>query len=112
MTEVVYPLELLASSGYYDFLDTPVPVGYPLVMSKETFGKRLQRLRHEAGLSQAKLARAAGIPHPSLRNWEYDIREPLVMTAAKLARALGVSLDELVGDAEAVEKRKRARKKK
>jgi transcriptional regulator with XRE-family HTH domain len=81
-------------------------------MSNETFGKRLQRLRHEAGLSQAKLARAAGVPHGSLRNWEYDIREPLVGAAAKIARALGVSLDTLVGNGDVAAARPAPKRKK
>jgi hypothetical protein len=37
-------------------------------------------------------------------NWEYDLREPLVGMAAKIARALGVTLDELTGDGRAEEK--------
>jgi transcriptional regulator with XRE-family HTH domain len=81
-------------------------------MSKETFGQRLKRLRQAAGLSQAKLARAAGVPHGSLRNWEYDLREPLVSTAAKLARALGITVDALVENGQPTEekpKRKRGK---
>ena len=66
-------------------------------MKPESFGQRLKRLRERAGLSQAQLAAAANIPIGTLRGAEYDRREPLVGTANKLARALGVSLDELVG---------------
>jgi DNA-binding XRE family transcriptional regulator len=52
-----------------------------------------------------------GVPLTTLRNWEHDRREPLVSTAGKLARALGVSVDALWGDdgatASAPAKRKR-----
>jgi transcriptional regulator with XRE-family HTH domain len=64
---------------------------------EETMGERLQRIRQARGLSQSQLARAAGIPVGSLRNWERDRREPLLGAAAKLADALGCTLDELAG---------------
>jgi transcriptional regulator with XRE-family HTH domain len=81
--------------------------GYAARTNTESFGQRLKRLRQAAGLSQAKLARAAGVPHGSPRNWEYDLREPLVGAAAKIARALGVTLDELTGEGGAEEKARR-----
>jgi transcriptional regulator with XRE-family HTH domain len=63
----------------------------------ETMGKRLKRLREAAGLSQSQLAAAAGVPVGTLRNWEYDRREPLLGAAARLADGLGCTLDELAG---------------
>jgi transcriptional regulator with XRE-family HTH domain len=78
-------------------------------MPKETFGKQLQRVRQAANLSQAKLAKAAGIPVGTLRNLEQGRRIPRLDTAMKLARALGVSIDELTGDGGAEEKRKRGK---
>ncbi len=62
---------------------------------KESMGEKLQRLRDAAGLSQAALARAVGVPVTTLRNWEQDRRMPRLDTAAVLARELGVSLDQL-----------------
>ena len=61
----------------------------------ETMGEKVQRLRSAAGLSQAQLAAAAGVPLGTLRNWEQDRRIPLLDTAARVARALAVSLDQL-----------------
>ena len=61
-------------------------------------GQRLQRLRKAAGMSQEDLARAAPVPIGTLRNWEQDRRIPRLDTAAKVAKALGVSLDDLAGD--------------
>lgn len=66
---------------------------------KETFGQRLGRLRQEASMSQPQLAQAADIPIGTLRNLEQDRRIPRLDTADALARALGVSLDTLTGDA-------------
>ena len=63
-------------------------------------GERLQKLRKAAGLSQAALAKAAGVPLGTLRGWEYGRRTPLLDAAAKLADALGCTLDELAGRAE------------
>jgi transcriptional regulator with XRE-family HTH domain len=70
-------------------------------VNTESFGTRLKCLRTRAGLTQAALAERAGVPLTTLRNWEHDRREPLVSTAGKLARALGVSLDLLVENSEA-----------
>jgi transcriptional regulator with XRE-family HTH domain len=60
-------------------------------------GVRLKRLREERGLSQAQLARLAGVPKGSLLQWEYGKRTPLFDAAVKLADALEITLDELAG---------------
>jgi transcriptional regulator with XRE-family HTH domain len=60
-------------------------------------GKRLQNARLAAGMSQSRLAEEAGVPIGTLRNWEQDRRVPLLDTAARVAKALGMSLDELAG---------------
>lgn len=65
---------------------------------RETMGQKLQRLRKAVGLSQSQLAKAAGVPVGTLRNWEQDIRSPLLTTAGRIAKALGVSLDDLIED--------------
>lgn len=58
-------------------------------------GARFQELRQAKGLSQSQLAKAAGLPTSTLKNWEQGRREPLFSAAYQLARALGISLDEL-----------------
>jgi transcriptional regulator with XRE-family HTH domain len=63
----------------------------------ETMGQRLQRIREACGLSQSDLARAADVPLGSLKNWEQGRRVPLLDTAARVAAALGCTLDELAG---------------
>jgi transcriptional regulator with XRE-family HTH domain len=64
---------------------------------EESMGERLQRIRLEKGFSQTELAEAAGVPVSTLRSWERDRRQPLLGPAARLAQALGVSLDVLAG---------------
>ncbi len=54
-------------------------------------------------MSQSQLARAANVPIGTLRNWEQDRRIPRLDTAAAIAKAIGVSLDELAGDVPARE---------
>jgi transcriptional regulator with XRE-family HTH domain len=60
-------------------------------------GQRFKDLRERAGLSQAELARATGIPKASIQGWEQGRRTPLLDAAAKVAEALDVSLDDLAG---------------
>jgi transcriptional regulator with XRE-family HTH domain len=68
---------------------------------EEAMGQQLKKLRAAAGLSQSQLARAAGVPVATLKNWEQGRRQPLLGAACKLADALGVGLDELAGRAPA-----------
>jgi transcriptional regulator with XRE-family HTH domain len=42
------------------------------------------------------LAEASGVPIGTIRDYEQSRREPLLATAAKLARALGVTIEELI----------------
>lgn len=60
-------------------------------------GKNLRRLRKKKGLSQEKLARLADISLNTLTKIESGFaKKPTIQTVVKLAKALGVSIDELV----------------
>jgi len=60
------------------------------------FGNRLKRLREARGWSQQELADHSGVPYLTIYRCERGLhQEPRVSVAAKLARALGVSLDVL-----------------
>ena len=63
----------------------------------ETFGVRLKRLRQHRGLTQQALATQADVPYMTIYRAEAskDNRQPRLDVAARLARALGVSLDVL-----------------
>mgnify|MGYP001594123769 FL=1 len=57
----------------------------------------LRRLRKKMGLSQEKLARLADISLNTLTKIESGFaKKPTIQTVVKLAKALEVSLDELV----------------
>jgi transcriptional regulator with XRE-family HTH domain len=59
-----------------------------------TFGEKLRELRESAGLTQAALAAASKVPIGTIRDYEQVRREPLLSTAFKLAKAIGVSVEE------------------
>ena len=60
--------------------------------------RNLKKLRNKKEWSQERLAREAGISYHTLIKIEQDrIKNPKLETLIKLAKALGVSLDELVG---------------
>jgi transcriptional regulator with XRE-family HTH domain len=56
-----------------------------------SFGQHLRSLREAAGLSRAALARRAGVPAGTLRNWEGDRGFPHPRAFVSLAGALGVT---------------------
>jgi transcriptional regulator with XRE-family HTH domain len=63
-----------------------------------TFGERLAVKRREKGWSQRALARHAGVSHTIVADLEKGARRSISTDAAKkLARALGVSVDYLIG---------------
>jgi transcriptional regulator with XRE-family HTH domain len=60
-----------------------------------SFGRHMRALREKAGLSRAELARRAGVPVSTLRNWEGDRGFPNVAAGLRLAEALGVRIERL-----------------
>jgi transcriptional regulator with XRE-family HTH domain len=60
-----------------------------------SFGQHLRSLREGAGLSRAELARRAGVPGSTLRNWEGDRGMPGIPAFLRLAAALGVPAERL-----------------
>lgn len=63
----------------------------------ENFGKRLERLREDAGLSQTALAKRVGVSQSSISQMEAGERSPSYAMLVELAEALGVSAAYLVG---------------
>lgn len=62
-----------------------------------TLGLRVEQLRVERGLSLSELARRAGMGSGYLSSLEYDrYRHVSVYTVRRVARALGVTLDNLM----------------
>lgn len=71
------------------------------IVQMQTLAKRLKEARARAGLSQAKLAKLAGVSQSTIANIESGTRfEP--QKAVQIARALGVSAEWLVEGRETV----------
>jgi len=66
-----------------------------------TFGERLKRYRELAGLSQNELAKRARVSRPTISNVESGKYGGMnVENARRIARVLGITLDQLVGEGE------------
>ena len=61
-----------------------------------TIGKRIGLLRKEKGLTQEELASHMGVSPQAVSKWENDQTCPDISALPKLARLLGVSVDELL----------------
>lgn len=61
-----------------------------------TFGERLRQYRRERGLTQQELADLLGVSNKSISRWESDGGYPDVPLLLPLARALQVSVDDLL----------------
>jgi len=61
------------------------------------FIDRMIEKRTEQGLSKKALAEKAGRERQVIENWEKRLSEPRLESAMLIAKALGVSLDWMVG---------------
>lgn len=60
-------------------------------------GKKIKELRLKNNLSQDELARRADVPYTTLTKIEIGvIKKPSVFVIAKIAKALDISLDQLI----------------
>lgn len=60
-------------------------------------GKKIKELRLKKGFSQDELARKADVPYTTLTKIEVGvIKKPSVFVVAKIAKALNISLDQLI----------------
>jgi len=63
-----------------------------------TIGENIRYYRDEADLTQEALAHKAGVAHMTVSRLERNIQRPGVDLLQKIARALGVTLDDLAGE--------------
>jgi len=63
-----------------------------------TFGQKLSLVRKQKKVSQAELGKLSGVNGDIVGKYERDEMKPSIETAKKLADALEVSLDYLVGE--------------
>jgi DNA-binding XRE family transcriptional regulator len=65
-------------------------------MRPEPIALKLRSLREERGLTQKEAAQLANVSHWTLSRLESSKRPPYMPTVTKIARAYGVSVEELV----------------
>lgn len=66
--------------------------------NNQNLAKNIERLREAKGLSQEKLARLADVANNTLIKMESgENQNPTLETLKKVAKALEVSVDELIG---------------
>lgn len=69
----------------------------PINLGPESFGQRLARLRKERGYTQVELAAKIGVSQAIITDYERDKLRMYVEMAARFAKILDVSTDELLG---------------
>lgn len=62
----------------------------------EKLGKNLKRIRTEKGISQGEIGRILGVDKGFVSNIENGKTNPTLATIAKIAKAIGVSVGELI----------------
>lgn len=68
-------------------------------MANKTFSETIRRVRAQRGLTQAQFAAHAGVSRQALAAIESGAYLPNVAVAVRLARVIGISVEELFGDA-------------
>jgi len=65
--------------------------------NNETIGDKIKKLRNKQRLTQDELARKADLPYTTLTKIETNvITKPSIQTVMKIAKGLGISLDDLM----------------
>jgi len=62
----------------------------------QKLGRNLKRIRKEKGISQGDIVRSIGMDRAFISNIENGKTNPTLATIAKLAKAIGVSVGELM----------------
>lgn len=76
------------------------PKSKNVARSTASLGQAIQKARERAGMTQATLAKALGVPQGVVARLETGGRpDPRLSTIVAVARALGASIDALVADA-------------
>lgn len=72
-------------------------------MNSKIFGEKIAALRKAKGLTQARLAEILNVSNKTISRWETGEGYPEITLLAPLAKALGVSVDQLLSDEESGE---------
>lgn len=60
------------------------------------FAENVKRLREEKGLTQQELANLIEVAQPTVAQYEKGMKLPTIVIGAALAKALGITCEELV----------------
>lgn len=74
-------------------------VYFPTMPDNETHSSHLTALREQAGLTVRELARQLGTSHPNILSWEKSGRVAKTEFLLPMARILGVTVEEILGEA-------------
>ncbi|MHB8279673.1 MAG: helix-turn-helix domain-containing protein [Candidatus Humimicrobiaceae bacterium] len=65
--------------------------------NSQNIGDKIKQLRNKQGLTQDELARKADLPYTTLTKIETNvITKPSIQTVMKIAKGLGISIDDLM----------------
>lgn len=66
-------------------------------MDNVKIGKMLEKYRKEKGISQAEIAKKAGMSQQQISQYEKGTREPKIENISKIFKALGISATISIG---------------
>ncbi len=65
--------------------------------NSQNIGDKIKQIRNKQGITQDELARKSEIPYTTLTKIESNvITKPTIQTVAKIAKGLGITIDELI----------------
>jgi len=82
------------------------PEDKAMLREKKLFGKRMEEARKSLGLSQLALSRKVGCHYISIWGYETGSRSPNIIFLKRIAEALDVSCDMLLGRSSGAKKKK------
>lgn len=65
----------------------------------ETLGSKIARLRKENGYTQEEFSQLLDVTAQAVSKWENDLSCPDIMLLPKISQLLGISIDEMLGNA-------------
>ena len=70
------------------------------ILAEDTIGQRIRRARQRKGWTQAELGLRSGLRESMICKYELDYHTPSTKHLSRIADALGVSVDYLLGRSE------------
>ncbi len=65
--------------------------------NSQNIGDKIKQIRNKQGITQDELARKSEIPYTTLTKIESNvITKPTIQTVVKIAKGLGITIDELI----------------